>query len=89
MSAEDTNALIEQRRAKLASLQEQGINPFANKFTPSENCTDSREKYEEHRVVSLAGRVAARREMGKSLFLDIKDQTGRMQIYVQIGRAHV
>lgn len=83
MSAEDTNALIEQRRAKLASLQEQGINPFANKFTPSENCTDSREKYEEHRVVSLAGRVSARREMGKSLFLDIKDQTGRMQIYVQ------
>jgi len=83
MSAEDTNALIEQRRAKLASLREHGIDPFANKFTPSETCADSREKYEENRVVSLAGRVSARREMGKSLFIDIKDQTGRMQVYVQ------
>lgn len=83
MSAEDTNALIEQRRAKLASLKEHGIDPFANKFTPSETCSDSREKYEENRVVSLAGRVSARREMGKSLFIDIKDQTGRMQVYVQ------
>ncbi len=83
MSAEDTNALIEQRRAKLASLREHGIDPFANKFTPSETCADSRGKYEENRVVSLAGRISARREMGKSLFIDIKDQTGRMQVYVQ------
>jgi lysyl-tRNA synthetase class II len=77
MSAEDTNALIEQRRAKLASLR------FANKFTPTEGCVPAKENYVEGRAVALAGRLTALREMGKSLFFDIKDQTGRIQVYVQ------
>jgi lysyl-tRNA synthetase class II len=83
MSAEDTNALIEQRRAKLASLREHGIDPFANKFTPTEGCVPAKENYVEGRAVALAGRLTALREMGKSLFFDIKDQTGRIQVYVQ------
>ena len=31
---EDTNSLIEQRKAKLEALKTQGVNPFMNKFTP-------------------------------------------------------
>ncbi len=31
---EDTNSLIEQRKAKLKSLEAKGIFPFQNKFTP-------------------------------------------------------
>lgn len=83
MSAEDTNALIEQRRAKLASLREHGIDPFANKFTPTEGCVPAKENYVEGREVALAGRLTALREMGKSLFFDIKDQSGRIQVYAQ------
>lgn len=83
MSAEDTNALIEQRRAKLASLREHGIDPFANKFTPTEGCVPAKENYVEGRAVALAGRLTALREMGKSLFFDIKDQSGRIQVYAQ------
>lgn len=80
---EDTNALIEQRKAKLASLRAKGIDPFRNKFTPAESCADARAAYAEGREVALAGRISAHRDMGKSMFIDIKDQSGRMQVYAQ------
>ncbi len=80
---DDTNSLIEQRKTKLAALRAKGINPFASKFTPGETCEHARANYAEGREVALAGRITAHREMGKSIFIDIKDQSGRMQIYAQ------
>jgi len=80
---DDTNSLIEQRKAKLAALRAKGIDPFKNKFTPGETCQHAREHYAEGREVALAGRITAHRDMGKSMFLDIRDQSGRMQIYAQ------
>jgi lysyl-tRNA synthetase class 2 len=80
---EDTNALIEQRKAKLAALRERGLDPFKNKFTPTESCAEARHQYAEGRPVALAGRISAHRDMGKSQFIDIKDQSGRIQVYAQ------
>src|SRR5208282_3783602 len=80
---DDTNSLIEQRKAKLAALRARGIDPFKNKFTPTETCAQARAHYTEGREVALAGRITAHREMGKSMFLDIRDQSGRIQIYAQ------
>ncbi len=80
---DDTNALIEQRKAKLGALRARGVNPFANKFAPAETCAEARARYGEHREVALAGRITAHRDMGKSQFLDLKDQSGRIQIYAQ------
>jgi lysyl-tRNA synthetase class 2 len=80
---DDTNSLIEQRRAKLAALRAKGIDPFKNKFTPGETCAAARAGYAEGREVAVAGRITAHREMGKSMFLDVRDQSGRLQIYAQ------
>jgi len=80
---DDTNSLIEQRKAKLAALRAKGIDPFKNNFTPGETCQHAREHYAEGREVALAGRITAHRDMGKSMFMDIRDQSGRMQIYAQ------
>ena len=80
---EETNALIQQRKAKLAALRSRGIDPFRNKFRPTERCAEARENYVEGREVSLAGRITAHRDMGKSMFIDIKDQSGRIQVYAQ------
>jgi lysyl-tRNA synthetase class 2 len=85
---EDTNSLIEQRRAKLKSLEAKGIFPFQNKFTPDAKCNDARSGFdsgalpEGHRV-SVAGRITAHRDMGKSMFIDVRDQSGRIQCYAQ------
>src|SRR5438094_4919832 len=81
--SEETNALIEQRKAKLAALRAKGIDPFKNKFTPTEKCAEARANYTEGREVALAGRITAHRDMGKSMFIDIKDQSGRIQVYAQ------
>jgi len=80
---DDTNSLIEQRKAKLAALRAKGIDPFKNKFTPGETCQHAREHYAEGREVALAGRITAHRDMGKSMFMDIRDQSGHIQIYAQ------
>src|SRR6266699_1908859 len=81
--SEETNSLIEQRKAKLAALRGKGIDPFKNKFVPTEKCAQARANYAEGREVSIAGRVTAHRDMGKSMFIDIRDQSGRMQVYAQ------
>jgi lysyl-tRNA synthetase class 2 len=80
---DETNSLIEQRRAKLAALRAKGIDPFKNKFSPSEKCAEARANYSEGREVSVAGRVTAHRDMGKSMFIDVRDQSGRLQVYAQ------
>ncbi|MFM8359038.1 MAG: lysine--tRNA ligase, partial [Verrucomicrobiota bacterium] len=85
---DETNSLIEQRKAKLAALRAKGINPFMNKFTPGIGCGEAREKFErgelaEGAPVAIAGRLTAHRDMGKSQFLDLKDSSGRVQVYAQ------
>ena len=80
---EDTNSLIEQRKAKLAALRAKGIDPFQNKFTPGETCAEARGNYVEGREVAVAGRITAHRDMGKSMFIDVRDQSGRIQVYAQ------
>ena len=80
---DETNSLIDQRKAKLAALRASGINPFANKFVPAEGCGQARTNYTEGREVAIAGRITAHRDMGKSMFIDLKDQSGRIQVYAQ------
>ena len=80
---EDTNSLIEQRKAKLKALEAKGVFPFQNKFTPSETCAAARGNYVEGREVAVAGRITAHRDMGKSMFIDVRDQSGRIQVYAQ------
>jgi lysyl-tRNA synthetase class 2 len=85
---DDTNSLIEQRKAKLKSLEAKGIFPFQNKFTPDSGAGEARAKFEagelaEHARVSVAGRITAHRDMGKSMFIDVRDQSGRIQVYAQ------
>jgi lysyl-tRNA synthetase, class II len=93
---EDTNSLIEQRRLNLAGLRAQGLNPFAQKFSPDIGCGTARKGFlewhgsadktgglPEGTRVRIAGRLTASRDMGKSLFADLKDTSGRVQLFVQ------
>jgi lysyl-tRNA synthetase, class II len=77
------DTLIEQRKAKLAALRAKGIDPFKNKFTPSETCHAARSNYTEGREVAVAGRITAHRDMGKSMFINVRDQSGPIQVYAQ------
>jgi lysyl-tRNA synthetase, class II len=80
---DESNSLIEQRKAKLSALRARGIDPFRNKFAPTVACANAHSNYAEGREVAVAGRVTAHRDMGKSMFIDVRDQSGRLQVYAQ------
>ncbi len=80
---DEENELIALRRQKLEALRAKGVAPFGQSFATSGSVGDVRARFAEDEKFSLAGRITAHRDMGKSHFLDLRDATGRMQIYVQ------
>jgi lysyl-tRNA synthetase class 2 len=88
--AHDTNKIIEERRAKLAKLREQG-NPYPNDFRrdhlAAELHSDYGDKTREQleaspKNVVVAGRMMLKRVMGKASFATLQDMSGQIQIYV-------
>lgn len=79
---EDENSLIAQRREKLAALQARGTNPYGQSFETSGTIAEVRAKFAEGATLRAAGRITAHRDMGKSHFVDLRDSTGRIQVYV-------
>ncbi len=74
------------RREKLKALQEAGRNPFVEETWDVNNYSaDIKEDFDnmEGKEVSLAGRIMAKRGMGKASFIDIQDKKERIQIYVR------
>jgi len=83
---EEENELIALRRQKLEALQARGVRPFGGGFETAGTIAEVREKFAEGVTLRAAGRITAHRDMGKSHFIDLRDATGRMQVYVQ-GKA--
>jgi lysyl-tRNA synthetase class 2 len=79
---DEENELIALRRKKLDALRAKGVEPFGAGFEPSGSVGEVREKFKEGETLLAAGRIAAHRDMGKSHFLDLRDSSGRIQIYV-------
>lgn len=79
----DANSLTAVRQEKRAALEEEGRRPYGAAFPVSGDAGDVRAAFAEGKRVALAGRVTARRDMGKSHFLDLSDHSGRMQVYLQ------
>ncbi|MDX1685290.1 MAG: lysine--tRNA ligase [Saprospiraceae bacterium] len=76
------------RRESLEKIRESGIDPYPPEaFEVSHHAADiksgfSEENSEEFAEVSLAGRLMMRRIMGKASFAELKDSTGKIQLYV-------
>src|SRR5881628_4011267 len=79
---EEENELIALRRKKLDALRAKGVEPFGSAFDVSGSIAEVREQFKEGETLRAAGRITAHRDMGKSHFLDLRDATGRIQIYV-------
>ena len=83
--AQDLNQLRKVRREKLANLQAEGKDPFAiTKYDVDTHANDCKEKYDEYegKDVSIAGRLMAKRVMGKASFCNVQDISGNIQCYV-------
>ena len=85
LSTEELNHILQARRDKLSALQEAGNDPFlVTKYETTHHSTDISDNYDEleGKEVSVAGRMMAKRIMGKAAFTHILDLKGRIQAYV-------
>ena len=83
---QDLREILQIRRDKLAALQEAGRNPFEiTRYDVSHHAQEVKDQFDqlEGQTVSLAGRLMSKRGMGKVSFCDLKDKSGRIQIYAR------
>lgn len=85
---EENNELIEVRRRKREALMAAGLNPYGGRFDRSGMIAEARrwaeqaaEPFPEGHEVTLAGRITTSRTMGKIIFADLRDQTGKIQLF--------
>lgn len=76
--------LLHIRREKLEALRAKGIEPFGGRFDTTNAPGTLRAEFQPDLQVKVAGRVTARRVMGKAAFFDLSDITGRIQCYLSL-----
>ncbi|MHA0857645.1 lysine--tRNA ligase [Paenibacillus sp. CMAA1364] len=88
----ELSEMLQIRRNKLDELRGMGLDPFGKKYTRTHHAGELVAKYdlftneeleEEVVQVSVAGRIMAKRGMGKAIFAQIQDLSGKIQIYVR------
>jgi len=86
--------VIQQRRRKLEKIRARGINPYPYGYHRSHTTQQAvallkqqeESKQTKATVVNVAGRITANRPMGKITFLDVRDGSGKIQLYFHDDR---
>ncbi|MDY6917340.1 MAG: lysine--tRNA ligase [Chloroflexota bacterium] len=75
--------IAHQRLQKLHRIRQQHIDPYPHRFRRTHTAREAVALFErgESAQVSLAGRIVAFRQMGKATFADVRDASGRVQVY--------
>ncbi len=85
-AAQDLNEIVKVRHEKLAALKESGNDPFLiTRFDFNNDSANIKANFQEleGKTVKIAGRIIARRIMGKASFVGLSDSTGRIQLYIR------
>lgn len=91
---QETNDLVKNRLNALEEIVKLGVNPYPHRFDVTANSTEilstfkdpadeAEAEEQKKRTVSVAGRIMAIRKMGKASFFHIKDETGKIQVYIR------
>ena len=83
---------IEVRRNKRQALIDAGENPYGHAFDISDHVEELNSRYADledgantEDRVQIAGRIMAKRDQGKIIFMELKDATGRIQLFCRIN----
>lgn len=85
----EVNEIRQVRIEKLNKLLARGIEPYGRRFLTTHSVAKALENFaslsEAETPVTLAGRVLANRAHGKAIFMDLADQSGKIQLYINMG----
>jgi lysyl-tRNA synthetase class 2 len=90
----EQNDLIKARIQALEEIKKLGVNPYPYRFDVTANAKDILSSFKDPanddeaaeqklKIISAAGRIMAIRKMGKASFFQIKDETGKIQVYIR------
>lgn len=88
----EMNDQLKVRREKLQLLKDEGIDPFGSRFDRTHMAAELHSEFEaiekddldaKNLEVTIAGRMMSKRGKGKVGFADIRDRSGKIQIYVR------
>ncbi len=83
---QELSEILQVRRDKLAAMKDSGNDPFVKtKYDVDAHSLQIKADFEgyEGKTVSVAGRIIARRIMGKASFVTLRDGEGDIQLYVR------
>ncbi len=79
----DIDEIKKIRIEKLNNLQNLGVDPYGGKFSDIIPINEILENFTEEKEIITAGRMVANRKHGKVYFMDLQDQTGKMQLFIK------
>ncbi len=79
----DSNELLKERFKKYEAAKSLGVDPFGGRFEKQALLADIVAGFEEGKAVRTAGRMTAVRVMGKTTFADLRDESGRIQLFIK------
>ncbi|MBM3246514.1 MAG: lysine--tRNA ligase [Candidatus Omnitrophica bacterium] len=79
----ELNEIIQQRKAKSAALEAKGVTLYPSQVPAHLDICQVLSDFQEGKKVSLCGRIMAKRSHGKATFMDIRDSTGKIQLYLK------
>lgn len=84
---ENVNELIQLRLKKLEEIKNNNIDAYGARYERAHTAQSAKESFKDNKKqkIKIAGRITAVRTHGKVAFLDIKDESGRLQLYVKEG----
>jgi len=92
---ENMNQLLQVRREKLQKIMEKGISPYPNKCTRSITINElwkNKDQYENtEQIFQIVGRIGALRRQGKIAFINLEDESGKIQLFIKqdiLGEEH-
>ncbi|MBI4372750.1 MAG: lysine--tRNA ligase [Candidatus Omnitrophica bacterium] len=81
---ETLSEVLKERLDKIKGLKSKGVILYQDKFHPTHPIRNLVDSFQEGQKVKVSGRMMTRRVHGKSAFADLKDDSGKIQIYAKV-----
>ncbi len=81
-NVEEVSKFEQQRREKLSRLKELGVEPYGNKYEGTEPAEDIKLRFKDDddtQQAKCAGRIVLLRDIGKLIFITLRDRSGIIQ----------